>query len=64
MKTDEPNYTTKKCLLRLNQQVKIRIPKKTAEECIVVLLNIFSANITDHIIDLDIHHEAFMYLVD
>ena len=33
----------------MNQQVKIRIPKKTAEECIVVVLGICSANIADHI---------------
>ena len=55
---------TQKYLLCLKHQVQIQLPKKTAEECIVVLLSIFSANITDHIIDLDIYHEAFMYLVD
>ena len=64
MKTDELNYMTKKCLLRLKHQVKIRIPKQTAEECIVVFLNILSANIADHIIDADIYNEAFAYFVD
>ena len=59
MKTDELNDMTKKCLLRLKHQVKIRLPKKTAEECIVVLLNIHSANIADHIIDADINDELF-----
>ena len=33
--------------------------EKTAEECIVVFLNIRSAKIAYHIIDGDIYHEAF-----
>ena len=64
MKTDELNDMTKKCLLRLKHQVKIRLPKQTAEECIVVFLNIRSASIADHIIDTDIYDEAFAYFVD
>ena len=48
----------------LKHQVQIRLPKKTAEECIVVFLDICSANIADHIIDADIYHEAFAYVVD
>ena len=38
--------------------------KKTTEECIVVFLDICSANIADHIIDADIYNEAFAYFVD
>ena len=64
MKTDEINYMTKKWLLRMKHQVKIRLPKQTAEECIVVFLNIRSANIAYHIIDADIYDEAFAYFVD
>ena len=44
--------------------MQIRLPKITAEECIVVFLNIHSANIADHILDTDIYHEAFTYFVD
>ena len=64
MKTDELNDMTKKCLLRLKHQMKIRLPKQTAEDCIVVFLDICSANIVDHIIDADIYDEAFAYFVD
>ena len=64
MKTDELNDMTKKYLLRLKQQVKIRLPKQTYEECIVVFLDIRSADIADHIIDADIYDEAFAYFVD
>ena len=49
---------TNKCLLCLNHQVHIRLPKQTAEEYIVVFLNICSAKIAD------IYHEAFAYFVD
>ena len=59
MKTDELNDMTKKCLLPLKHQVKTRLPKQTAEECIVVLLDIHSDNIADHIIDADIYDEVF-----
>ena len=38
--------------------------KKTAEECIVVFLDIRSANIVDNTIDADIYNEAFAYFVD
>ena len=48
----------------MNHQVKIRLPKKTAEGCIVLFLDIRSANISDHIIDADIYDEAFAYFVD
>ena len=64
MKTNELNDMTKRCLLRLKHQVQILLPEQTAEECIVVFLNICSANMTDHIIDADIYHEAFTYFVD
>ena len=64
MKTDELSDMTKTFLLRLEHQVKIRILKQTSEECIVVFLGIFSANIADHIIDADIYDEAFVYFVD
>ena len=64
VKTDELNDMTKKCLLRLKHQVKIRLPKQTTEECIVVFLDICSANISYHIIDADIYDEAFAYFVD
>ena len=64
MKTNELNDMTKKCLLRLKHQVQILLPEQTAEECIVVFLNIFSNNISDHIIDAYIYHEAFAYFVD
>ena len=64
MKTDELNDTTQKCLLRLKHQVQIRIPKQTTEDCIVMFLNIRSANIAYHIIDADIYHEVFAYFVD
>ena len=63
MKTDEVNDMTKNCILRLKHQVKICLPKKTAEECIVVFLDIHRANIADHIIDADIYDEAFAYFV-
>ena len=42
----------------------IRIPKQIYEKCIVLFLDIFSANIADHIIDADIYHEAFTYFLD
>ena len=64
MKTDELNDMTQRCLLLLKQQVKTRLPKQTAEECIVVFLDIHSANISDNIIDADIYHETFSYFVD
>ena len=64
MKIDELNDMTKTCLLRLKHQVKTRLSKQTAEECIVVFLDICSANIADHIIDADIYYEAFAYFVD
>ena len=64
MKSDELNDMTKKCFLCLKHQVKNRIPKQSAEECIVVFLNIHSANIADHIIDAGIYDEAFAYFVD
>ena len=64
MKTDELNDMNKKCPLRLKHQVQTRIPKQTAEECIVVLLDICITNIVDHIIDADIYHEAFAYFED
>ena len=64
VKTDELNDMTQKCLLRLKHQVHIRLPKKTAVEYIVVFPNICSVNIVDHIIDVDIYHEAFAYFVD
>ena len=64
VKTDELNDMTKKYPLRLKHQVNIQIPKQTAEECIVVFLDICSANIADHIIDADIYNEAFEYFVD
>ena len=38
--------------------------KKTAEEYIVMLLDIHSANIANHIIDADIYHVEFVYFVD
>ena len=44
--------------------MQIQIPKQTAEEYISMFLNIYSANIADHIIDADIYHEAFTYFVD
>ena len=64
VKTDEMNDMTQKFLLCLKHQVQIRLPKQTAEECIFLFLNIYSANIADHIIDADIYHEAFSYFVD
>ena len=64
MKIDELNDMTQTCLLRMKHQVQIRIPKQTSEEFIVVFLNICSANIAYHIIDADIYHEVFAYLVD
>ena len=60
----ELNDMTQKCLLRLKHQVQIRILKQTDEECIIVFLDILSANIVDNIIDADIYHEAFAYFVD
>ena len=54
VKTYELNDMTQKCLLRLKHQVQIQFPKQTAEECMVVLIDIWSANIADHIIDADI----------
>ena len=63
VKTYELNDMTQKCLLRLKHQVKIRVPKQTAEYFIFVFLDIRSANIADHIIDADIYHEAFTYFV-
>ena len=44
--------------------MQIRLPKQTAEECIVLFLNIHSDNIADHIIDAGIYHESFAYFVD
>ena len=64
MKTDELNDTTQKCLLRLKHQVQIRILKQISEECIVVFLDIRSADIADHTIDAYIYHEMFAYFVD
>ena len=64
MKIDELNDMTQKCLLRLKHRMYIRIPKQTAEECIFVFLNICSANISDHIIDADIYHDAFGQFLD
>ena len=63
MKTKELNGMTKKCLLRLKHQVQIRLLKKMAEECIVVFLDIHSANIVDHILDSYIYDEVFAYFV-
>ena len=60
----ELNDMTPKCLLRLKHQVQIRLPKQTAEKCIVAFLDVCRANIADHIIDADIYHEAFAYFVD
>ena len=42
----------------------IRIQKQTAEECIIVFLDILSADIADHIIYAYIYHEVFAYFVD
>ena len=64
VKTDELKDMTPKYLLRLKHQVHIWLPKQTAEECIVVFLDICSANIADHIIDTDRYHEVFTYFVD
>ena len=64
VKKNELDDMTKTCLLRLKHQVNIRLPKQSSEECIVVLLDIRSANISDHIIDADIYYEAFVYFVD
>ena len=64
VRTDELNDMTPKCLLRVKHQVQIRLPKQTAENCIVVVLNIHSANIADYIIDADKYYEAFVYFVD
>ena len=64
MKIDELNDMTKDCLLSLKHQVQIRLPKQTAEECIVVLPDIHSADIADCIIDEDIYNEDFSYFVD
>ena len=64
MKTDDLNDMTKKYLLRLKHHVKIWLTKKTAEECIVIFLDISIANIADYIIDADIYHEVFVYFVD
>ena len=44
--------------------MQIRLLKKTAEDYIVVFVDIHSANIADHILDADIYHGAFAYLVD
>ena len=55
---------TKNCLLRLKHQVKIWLPKKTAEECIVVFLYICSDNTVDNMVDADIYYEAFALFVD
>ena len=63
MKTDELNDMTQKCLLSLKHQVQIWLPKQTAEDSMFVSINIFIANIVDHIIDADICHEAFTYFV-
>ena len=63
-KKDELDNTNQKRLLRLKHQVQTWIPKQTAEECIVVFLNIHSAKIADHIFYTDIYHEAFAYFVD
>ena len=59
VKPYELNDMTQKCLLRLKHQVKIRLPKQTAEEYIVVLLDICSADIADRIIDAYIYYWAF-----
>ena len=48
----------------MKNQVNIRLPKQTAEECIVVFLDICSADIADNIIDADIYDEAFAYFMD
>ena len=64
VKIEELNDITPKCILRLKHQVHIRLPKQTADEWIVVFLDICSANIADHIIDADIYHESFAYFVD
>ena len=64
MKTDELNDMTPTCLLSLKHQVQIRLPKQTAEECISMFLNIISAKIVDHIIDVGLYHEEFKYFVD
>ena len=64
MKTYELNDITQRRLLQMMHQVHIRIPKKTVEECIIVSLNVRSDNITDHIIDADIYHEAFADFMD
>ena len=64
VKIDELNDMTQKCLLRMKHQVHIRHLKQTAEECIVVFLNICSANISYNIIDADIYHEEFAYFMD
>ena len=61
---DELNSMTQKCLLCMKHQVHIWILKHTAEYCIGVFLDIFSANIADHIIDMDIYHEGFVYFLD
>ena len=60
VKTDELNDMTKKYLLRLKHQVKIQILKQTAEECIVVFLDICSANIADNFNDADIYPESLV----
>ena len=41
-----------------------KISADAAEECIVVFLDIRSANIADHIIDADIYDEVFVYFLD
>ena len=64
VKTDELNDMTQKCLLRLKHQVQIWLPKQITEDCIVMFLNIRSANIAYHIIDVNIYYEAFAYFVD
>ena len=60
----ELNDMTQKCLLRLKHQLYIWILKQNSEECIIVSIDILSANIADNIIDADIYHEAFAYFVD
>ena len=64
MKTDELNDMTPKRLLLMKHQVYIKLPKQTTEKCMVVFLEICSANIADHIIDADMYHEVFAYFVD
>ena len=56
VETYELTGTPQNFLLRLKHQVQIWISKQTPEECIVVFIDICSANIADHIIDADTYH--------